>query len=208
MKTPHGFALLTLMVMLALASIATLLALHNGWINEQLLNADADQLRTLHKAHAALPLAVADIAGTATSTTTPNLRHTEGNATQTHAFFPTSMAEYDTLRQRISPNPCNAGICAPNALNPSATKASYWKTQTATALAVSAVDTLGGSNTVWYWVEVFPQANSTQDNFIYRITVLAQGVMPSSTTVLQAIWARATPTSPTGQWQSWHVLHD
>lgn len=172
-----------------------------------MLNADADQLRTLHKAHAALPLAVVDIAGAAT-TITPNLRHTAGNATQTHAFFPTSMAEYDTLRQRLSPNTCNTGICAPNALNPSATKASYWKTQTATALAVSAVDTLGGSNPVWYWVEVFPQANSTPENFIYRITVLAQGVMPSSTTVLQAIWARNTPTSPTGQWHSWHVLHD
>ena len=208
MKAPHGFALPTLMVMLALASIATLLALRNGWVNEQLLNADADQLRTLHKAHAALPLAVADLVGSATSTTTPNLRHTAGNASQTHVFFPISMAEYDTLRQRLSPNSCNAGICAPNALNPSATKASYWKTQTATALSVSAVDTLGDSNTVWYWVEVFPQANSTQDNFIYRITVLAHGVMPSSATVLQAIWARTSPTSPTGQWHSWHVLHD
>jgi Tfp pilus assembly protein PilX len=136
------------------------------------------------------------------------LRHTAGNATQTHAFFPASMAEYDTLRQRLSPNTCNAGICAPNALNPSATKASYWKTQTVTALAVSAIDTLDGNSTVWYWVEVFPQANSSQDNFIYRITVLARGVMPSSTTVLQAVWARATPSSLTGQWQSWHVLHD
>ena len=208
MKVQHGFALPTLMVMLALASIATLLALRNMWVNEQVLNADADQLRTLHKAHAALPLAVADLVGTATSTTTPNLRHTAGNATQTHAFFPTSMAEYDTLHQRLSPNTCNAGICAPNALNPSATKASYWKTQTATALAVSAVDTLDGSSTVLYWVEVFPQSNNTQDNFIYRITVLTQGVMPSSATVLQTIWVRTTPTSPTGQWQSWHVLHD
>jgi len=207
MKVQHGFALPTLMVILALASLAALLALRNVWVNEQLLNAEVDQLRTLHKAHAALPLAVVDIAGTAT-TITPNLRHTAGNATQTHAFFPTSMAEYDTLRQRLSPNSCNAGICAPHALNPSATKASYWKTQTATALVVSAVDTLGGSNTVWYWVEVFPQANSAPENFIYRITVLAHGVMPSSATVLQAIWARTTPTSPTGQWHSWHVLHD
>jgi Tfp pilus assembly protein PilX len=208
MKAQHGFALPTLMVMLALASLAALLALRNLWVNEQLLNAEADQLRALHKAHAALPLAVADLVGTPTSATTPNLRHTAGNATQTHAFFPASMAEYDTLRQRLSPNTCNAGICAPNALNPSATKASYWKTQTVTALAVSAIDTLDGNSTVWYWVEVFPQANSSQDNFIYRITVLARGVMPSSTTVLQAVWARATPSSLTGQWQSWHVLHD
>ncbi len=208
MKAQHGFALPTLMVMLALASLAALLGLRNLWVNEQLLNAEADQLRALHKAHAALLLAVADLVGTPTSATTPNLRHTAGNATQTHAFFPTSMAEYDTLRQRLSTNTCNAGICAPNALNPSATKASYWKTQTATALAVSAVDTLDGNSTVWYWVEVFPQANSSQDNFIYRITVLARGVIPSSTTVLQAIWARATPSSLTGQWHSWHVLHD
>lgn len=208
MKAQHGFALPTLMVMLALASLAALLALRNLWVNEQLLNAEVDQLRALHKAHAALPLAVADLVGTPTSATTPDLRHTAGNATQTHAFFPASMAEYDTLRQRLSPNTCNAGICAPNALNPSPTKASYWKTQTVTALAVSAIDTLDGNSTVWYWVEVFPQANSSQDNFIYRITVLARGVMPSSTTVLQAVWARATPSSLTGQWQSWHVLHD
>ena len=208
MKAQHGFALPTLMVMLALASLAALLALRNLWVNEQLLNAEADQLRALHKAHAALPLAVADLVGTPTSATIPNLRHTAGNATQTHAFFPASMAEYDTLRQRLSPNTCNAGICAPNALNPNTTQASYWKTQTATALAVSAVDTLDGNSTVWYWVEVFPQANSSQDNFIYRITVLAGGVMPSSTTVLQAIWARATSRSLTGQWHSWHVLQD
>ncbi len=207
MKAQHGFALPTLMVMLALASLAALLALRNLWVNEQLLNAEADHLRTLHKAHAALPLAVADIVGTPTNTT-PNLRHIAGDATQTHAFFPTSMAEYNTLRQRLSPNTCNAGICAPNALNPGATKASYWKTQTATALIVSAIDTLDGNSTVRYWVEVFPQANSPQDNFIYRITVLAHGVMPSTTTVLQAIWARSTPSSPTGQWHSWHVLDD
>lgn len=45
----HGFALPTLMVMLALASIAALLAMRNLWVNEQLLNAEADQLRTLQK---------------------------------------------------------------------------------------------------------------------------------------------------------------
>ena len=208
MNASRGFALPTLMVMLALASLAALLALRNLWVNEQQLNAEADQLRALHKAHAALPLVVTDLVGTPTSTSTPNSRHTAGNATQTHAFFPTSMAEYNTLRQRLSPNTCNAGICAPNALNPSTTKASYWKAQTATALAVSAIDTLDGNSTVWYWVEVFPQANSSQDNFIYRITVLARGVLPGSTTALQAIWVRTTPTSLTGQWHSWHVLHD
>lgn len=206
MKSPRGFTLPTLMVMLALASLAALLALRNLWVTEQLLSASADQLRTLHKAHAALPLAVADIIGT--SNQTSNSRHAAGNPTQTHAFFPTSMAEYDTLRQRLSPNMCGAGICVPHALPTTATKASYWKTQTATALIVSAIDTLDGNSTVRYWVEVFPQANSSQDKFIYRITVLAAGVIPSTTTVLQAIWLRSSPASLTGQWHSWHVLHD
>lgn len=206
MKSPRGFTLPTLMVMLALASLAALLALRNLWVTEQLLSASADQLRTLHKAHAALPLAVADIIGT--SNQTSNSRHAAGNPTQTHAFFPTSMAEYDTLRQRLSPNMCGAGICVPHALPTTATKASYWKTQTATALPIATTQTPYGDNTIWYWVEVFPQANRTPDNFIYRITVHANGMLPSSSVVVQAIWARATPTSSSGQWHSWHVLHD
>ena len=205
--------------MLASASIATLLALRNLWVNDQLLNAEADQLRTQHKAEAVLPVALADILGATANNNgeaTPNLRHTAGNVTQTHAFFPAAMGEYELLRQRLASetSQCNAGICAPNTLDVKATKANYWKAQTATAMPVSASDTPYGDNTAWYWVEVFPQhsissANtSTTAPFVYRITTLAKGVMPSSTTVLQAIWVRNTPTSNTGQWQSWHVLHD
>ncbi len=197
--------------MLALASIATLLACRNLWVNDLLLNAEADQLRTQQKAEAVLPLAVSDIVGSVnpphnTGEVAPNLRHTAGNATQTHAFFPITMAEYDELHQRLSAVTCSTGICTPNALEALATKASYWKTQTTTAMTVSAADTPDGANTAWYWVEVFPQASS--NNFVYRITTLAHGVMPGSSTVLQAIWTRNTSTSTTGHWQSWHVLHD
>jgi len=214
---PQGFALPTLMVMLALASIATLLAMRNLWVNDQLLNAEADQLRTQHKAEAVLPVALADILGAATNKDgTPNLRHAAGNATQTHAFFPTSMVEYNLLRQRLSTetSQCSAGICAPNTLDARLVKASYWKTHTASAMPVSAADTPYGDNTAWYWVEVFPQRSTSTANtpssppFVYRITTLANGVMPGSTTVLQAIWVRNTPTTNTGQWRSWHVLHD
>jgi Tfp pilus assembly protein PilX len=206
-----------LMVILALASIATLLAMRNLWVNEQLLNAEADQLRTQHKAESVLPVALADILGAATNKDgTPNLRHTTGNATQTHAFFPTSMGEYDLLRQRLSTetSQCSAGICASNTLDAKAIKASYWQTQTTSAMSVSAADTPYGDSSAWYWVEVFPQGSTSTANtpsttpFVYRITTLANGVMPGSTTVLQAIWVRNTPTSNTGQWRSWHVLHD
>jgi Tfp pilus assembly protein PilX len=213
----RGFALPTLMVMLALASIATLLAMRNLWVNDQLLNAEADQLRALHKAEAAMPVALADILGSTTNSNgTTNLRHTAGNTTQTHAFFPTLMADYDLLRQRLSTdiNSCNAGICAPHTLDAKAMKAGYWKTQTASAMPVSAADTPYGDNTTWYWVEVFPQDGASAANatspplFVYRITAMAHGVMPGSATVLQAVWARQNNTSITGQWHSLHVLHD
>ena len=202
----RGFALPTLMVILSLASIATLLAMRNLWVNDQLLNLEADQLRTRHRAEAVLPVALADILGSATNSDgTTNLRHTAGNITQNHAFFPTSMADYDLLRQRLSTqiNPCNAGICAPHTLDPKAMKAGYWKSQTATAMPISATDTPDGENTAWYWVEVFPQDSTSSVNvtpyppFIYSIT-----------TVLQAIWVRHSNTSLTGQWRSWHVLND
>ena len=216
MKRPvRGFALPTLMVMLALASIATLVAMRNIWVNEQLLNAEADRLRTQHKAEAVLPMALADILGTATNNDgTTNLRHALGNATQTHAFFPNTMAEFDVLRQRLGTNVCSVGICAPHALNASTTKASYWKSQTASAMPISASHTPYGDDTAWYWVEVFPQHGTSTANtpssipFTYRITTMAHGVMPGSSTVLQAIWTRSSDTSPTGQWHSWHVLHD
>jgi Tfp pilus assembly protein PilX len=205
----QGFALPTLMFMLALASLGALLALRNLWVNERLLNAEADQLRTQQKAEAVLPLALIDILGTSApnaEATSPHLRHTAGNTTQTHAFFPSSWADYDLLRQRLEGNTCRAGICVPHALRSDATQARYWKTQIATAMAVGAVDTPDGDNTAWYWVEVFPQADTA--SFVYRITALANGVMPGSSTVLQAVWVRSTATAATGQWRSWHLLHD
>ena len=206
----QGLALPTLMMMLSVASLAALLALRNLWINDQWLNAQADHLRTQHFAEAVLPIAVQDITGLATATdslgeTTPNLRHSMGNAQQTHVFFPNSIAEYDVLRQRLGSNECNTGICAP--LAPIRwVKASDWKAQTASAMAIGTTDSPYGAGMAWYWVEVFPQ--ETTHIFVYRITTLAHGILPGSSTVLQALWTRNAPTSTTGQWLSWHVLSD
>lgn len=205
----NGFALPTLILMLALASTTTLLAMRNAWLNEQLLNAEADQRRTELAAEALLPVALADIVGTLTdsdSPTTLQLRHTAGDATHTHAFFPSSLAAYDVLRQRLVGNTCSLGICAPHALNASANQASVWKSQTDNAISVGAAHSPYGDNMAWYWVEVFPQSNT--NTFVYRITTLAHGVFPNSSTVLQAVWSRPTDTSLTGQWHSWQVLHD
>ncbi|WP_333845576.1 hypothetical protein [Limnohabitans sp.] len=212
----RGFALTTLLAMLALASMATLLAMRNLWLNAQLLNAEADQLRTQHKAEAALPIALNDLLGIGQSSSpdTFSHRHHAGTSDQAHAFFPTSMVDYDLLRQRLNTSACSAGICAPNTLQTKPHKASDWKMQIATAMPVSANQTPYGDQTAWYWVEVFPLDTSSPANhastapFVYRITTLAKGLMPGSTTVLQAIWLRDTPTALTGQWHSWYVLQD
>jgi Tfp pilus assembly protein PilX len=211
----HGFVLPTLLLVLAMASMATLLALRSLWVNDQLLNAETDQLRTQHNAEAALSVALADVLGAGlNSDGTPNLRHTAGGAAQNHAFFPTSTAEYNLLRQRLSASTCLAGICAPSGLEPNTNLASFWKARTQAAFAIRAADTPYGENTAWYWVEIFPQhsalnvTGTSASPFVYRITTLATGVMPGSTTVLQAIWVRHTATTSTGQWRSWHVLHD
>lgn len=203
MKAPRqaqGLALPTLLVMLTLASLATLLALRNLWVNERMLNAEADWLRTQHHAEALMPVALADILGSQGS------RHTMGIATQTHAFFPNTLNEYDVLRQRLGTDVCLAGICAPQTLQDIANQASYWQAQTTHAMPVSAIDTPYGDQMAWYWVDVFPQ--TTADSFVYRITVLTQGVMPNTRTVLQAIWVRNATTPTTGQWRSWRVLHN
>ncbi|MGI9152003.1 MAG: pilus assembly PilX family protein [Limnohabitans sp.] len=202
----QGLALPTLMVVLSVASLAALLAWRNLGVNDQLLNAEADQLRTQRQAEAVLPLAVQDIVSNAPS----HLRHTMGSSTDTHAFFPNTLAEYAVLQQRVGAARCQSGICVSlGSVTATPQKASDWKAQTHTAIAIGAADSPYGANTAWYWVEVFPGENTGA--FVYRVTTLAQGVLPSSTSVLQAIWQRDTsvgPTSLTGKWHSWHALHD
>jgi Tfp pilus assembly protein PilX len=209
--TQQGLALPTVMVMLMLASVGTLLAWRQLWVNEVLLKTEADQLRTQHKAEAVLPLAVQDMVGRAGAA---------GDNTQTQVFFPTTLAEREVLRQRLGSEACRSGICA---LTPPKiekddlfSKASTWKSMTASAMPVSASDTPYGAGTAWYWVDIqpdavqlatIPSANSAPP-FIYRITVLANGVLPSSSTVLQTLWTRTNLSDTRGKRHSWRILQD
>jgi Tfp pilus assembly protein PilX len=209
--TQQGLALPTVMAMLMLASVGTLLAWRQLWVNEVLLKTEADQLRTQHKAEAVLPLAVQDIVRSASAA---------GDNTQTHVFFPTTLAEREVLRQRLGSEACRNGICA---LTPPKiekddffSKASTWKSMTASAMPVSASDTPYGAGTAWYWVDIqpdavqlatHPSANSAPP-FIYRITVLANGVLPSSSNVLQTLWTRTNLSDTRGKRHSWRILQD
>lgn len=222
MKRHHarqkGLALPTVMVMLMLASVSALLAWRQLWINEVLLKTEADQLRTLHKAQAVLPLAVQDIVGSASAASAP--RHTAGDSTQMHVFLPNSLAERDLVRQRLGSDVCRSGICAvvPPKLEKDDlfSKASTWKTMTASAMPVSANDTPYGAGTAWYWIDVQPdaaqQASMPSTNnappFVYRITVLATGVLPSNSVVLQSLWTRSNLSDTQGRRHSWRLLQD
>jgi Tfp pilus assembly protein PilX len=209
--TQQGLALPTVMVMLMLASVGTLLAWRQLWVNEVLLKTEADQLLTQHKAEAVLPLAVQNMVGRASAA---------GDNTQTQVFFPNTLAEREVLRQRLGSDACRSGICA---LTPPKiekddlfSKASTWKSMTASAMPVSASDTPYGAGTAWYWVDIqpdavqlatIPSANSAPP-FIYRITVLANGVLPNSSTVLQTLWTRTNLSDTRGKRHSWRILQD
>jgi Tfp pilus assembly protein PilX len=199
----QGLALPTLMVMLTVASLATLMAMRHLWVNDQLLNAEADQLRMQQHAQGVLPLVVQDILGNAA---TP-LRHTMGSPTDSHVFFPNTVAEYSALQQRLGSVNCKQGICAPAPATVALLqKASSWKQQTQTAIAIGAADSPDGAHAAWYWVEVFVEENTGE--LVYRITALAEGFLPGRSSVVQAIWKRTSPAASTGQWLSWHVLRD
>jgi Tfp pilus assembly protein PilX len=203
MHTHQGLALPTLMVLLSVASLATLMAMRHLWVNDQLLNAEADQLRMQQHAQGLLALAAQDILGNAT---TP-LRHTIGSPTDSHVFFPNTLADFSVLQQRLGIDNCKQGICAPApAIATLLQQASSWKQQTQTAIAIGAADSPDGAHSAWYWVEVFVEENTGE--FVYRITALAQGFLPGSTSVVQAIWKRTSPAATNGQWLSWHVLRD
>ena len=233
MKRQHvsqqGLALPTVMVMLMLASVGALLAWRQLWVNEMLLKTEADQLRTQHKAEAVLPLAVQDIVGSvgtsnavgaAEAPVALDARHLAGDSTQTHVFFPSSLAERELLRQRLGSDACRSGICA---LTPPKsektdlyTKASTWKSMTASAMPINATDSPYGAGSAWYWVDIQPDAAQTAvltsptspPPFIYRITVLANGVLPSSSTVLQTLWTRTSLSDTRGKRHSWRLLQD
>ena len=209
----QGLALPTVLAILAMVGLAALVTWRNLRANEWLINAEADQLRTQHSAEAALPLALQDILGTATDAQGHiNPRHTPGNDAQTHAFFPSSLSERDTLRQRLGAQACVSGICAPS--DAPTRSASEWQAMTNAAWPLSGADTPYGANTTWYWVEVLVDATPLNPSlpFIYRITVLARGVLPGTAVVLQALWS--APASPMagstsgGTWHSWQLLPD
>ena len=194
----YGFALPAVLGVLALTSLACATVWRMQWVNQQLLNVQFHQIRNQQIAEGVLALVVTDI--------------------QTHAFYPTNAQDRDKLQLRLGTAMCQAGICAPKTL--ANLNAEQWRNLLGQSQQVNVSDLPIKDITAFYWVEVWLNAGASQSvqpsPFIYRITVLVQEVSPASaseltkpkphTLVMQAIWSRATETSPSIQWHSWKLL--
>lgn len=194
----YGFALPAVLGVLALTSLACATVWRMQWVNQQLLNVQFHQIRNQQITEGVLALVVTDI--------------------QTHAFYPTNAQERDKLQLRLGAAMCQAGICAPKTLVN--LNAEQWRNLLGQSQQVNVADLPIKDITAFYWVEVWLNAGASQSvqpsPFIYRITVLVQEVSPASaseltkpqthTLVMQAIWSRATETSPSIQWHSWKLL--
>ena len=194
----YGFALPTVLGVLALTSLACATVWRMQWVNQQLLNVQFHQIRNQQITEGVLALVVTDA--------------------QTHALYPATAQDRDKLQLRLGTAMCQAGICAPKTL--ANLNAEQWRNLLGQSQQVNVADLPNKDITAFYWVEVWLNAGASQSvqpsPFIYRITVLVQEVSPASaseltkpkphTLVMQAIWSRATETSPSIQWHSWKLL--
>ena len=194
----YGFALPAVLGVLALTSLACATVWRMQWVNQQLLNVQFHQIRNQQIAEGVLALVVTDA--------------------QTHALYPATAQDRDKLQLRLGNAMCQAGICAPKTL--ANLNAEQWRNLLGQSQQVNVSDLPIKDITAFYWVEVWLNAGASQSvqpsPFIYRITVLVQETSPTSaskltkpqphTLVMQAIWSRATETSPSIQWHSWKLL--
>ena len=194
----YGFALPAVLGVLALTSLACATVWRMQWVNQQLLNVQFHQIRNQQIAEGVLALVVTDA--------------------QTHALYLSTAQDRDKLQLRLGNAMCQAGICAPKTL--ANLNAEQWRNLLGQSQQVNVSDLPIKDITAFYWVEVWLNAGASQSvqpsPFIYRITVLVQETSPTSaskltkpqphTLVMQAIWSRATETSPSIQWHSWKLL--
>jgi Tfp pilus assembly protein PilX len=194
MKTAHpqnGLALPSVLVLSSLVALIALSSWRTIWVQTLLLNAQADHLRATHQAQAAMAWAKQIVSQPAAQQ------------------LPRTLNEFQKFRQQLPFDGCRNGLCA---LNNSAAPPNlgFWKIQIANARQIPANFSVYGDSRAWCWLEILPDAqrikSQAPDPFIYRITVLAQGLKPASQTVLQAIWQNDVNNASSGRWLGWKTL--
>jgi type IV pilus assembly protein PilX len=205
MRTPvtrfhrqQGVALITVMVLLLLTSIAVAGLARSGWMADKFVSAESDRQRAFAAAEALIRDAEMDIAGIGVDPAACQLSpgNLVGCRAMTDPFFPESVDDLDELLARVSQGQdnCLRGICLP--ADPAVALAAPWPDNlqflTAGAGAASiparygeftgaSADTTGNpllspaANQAWYWVEVFH--HDSQGGIL---TAAPQGLEPES----------------------------
>ena len=214
MRRTQGISLPSVLALLALTALGSLLVVRLLWQQERLLKLDAERVRNRALAEAVMDLALQDWLGTSLSPS--DTRHQMGDLTQTHVFFPTTLAELDVLRQRLAGRACREGICAPTdtlTAEQALTHASLssWLLRTAEAWSVPSTALPDAAAQAWYWVEIWADAQDLAlgepaPRFHVRVTALVQGTLPGARMAWQGLWRRDGANSAAGHWSSWHAL--
>jgi len=198
MKTQRGLALPMVVVLSCLCSVLLLAQWRNLAIAQALGQSAGLRWQLKQSALDTLRLAVDDIrlgAGDA--------RHQMGNSSDGHAFFPTTIQQWQVLQSRLTTNECQTGICRP--LGSDNATLTPWLTRLDQAQKAPSPSDQSAS----YWVEILPlpTANSGDAVFIYRITALAQNGEGGAQFGWQALWqpkpddaSRPLPALPTVDW--------
>ena len=214
MTRAHGIGLPSVLALLALTALASLLVVRLLWLQERLLKLDGERVRNRVLAEAVMDLARQDILGL--NAAPDDLRHRMGEPTQSHVFYPTTLAELEVLRQRLAGRACREGICAPtDALAAgqalTTTPLSWWLPRTGDGKPVPASDLPDTAVQAWYWVEIWADAqdlalDETAPRFHHRVTVWVQGALPGARIGWQGLWRRDSASASTGHWSSWRGL--
>ena len=179
MKTQRGMALPMVVVLSCLCSVLLLAQWRNLAMAQALGQSAGLRWQLKHSALDTLRLAVDDI-----RMGQDDARHRMGTSSDSHAFFPTTLQEWQVLQSRLVPNECQMGICRP--LGADNTKLAPWLTKL--NQAQNAHSPAGQSAS--YWVEVIPVQTANADDFpfLYRITALAQNAELGAQSGWQALW--------------------
>lgn len=178
LQRQQGVALITVMVLLLLTSIAVAGLARSGWMADKFVSAESDRQRAFSAAEALIRDAEMDIAGIGVDPTACLLSPGQlvGCRAMADPFFPESIDDLDGLITKVAQGQgnCLRGICLP--ADPVAALAAAWPDDLtaltagtgATSIPARYGEFTGASSTTtghplldpaanqaWYWVEVF-----------------------------------------------------
>lgn len=200
-----GISLMVVMVMLLLCSLLALGAARLGWLNEALVGNISDEQRAFLAAEELMRDAQRDIE-------TPSARPIAAGA----VYFPLDDADLTNLQTLVATGtvPCRNGLCFPSALATlnGTNVTNWWQQGDDRVVAMRSTGASFGSitrdnsdnpllatsrNRAHYWIEVFRYtpsgdtlAGQTPPNdrpFVYRVTVVVDGLKAGTRVVLQSI---------------------